>query len=92
MSGSTLLTEAQSLWLALLLGRAHDYADVSGTLTASFIGKPDTNFTVLGPTPDRNAATVGVGANLTLAFGQAFVNYDANISQSYSTHAATLGL
>jgi len=61
-------------------------------LTANFLGKPDTSFTVVGPTPDRNAATVGVSANLPLSLGKAFVNYDANLSQSYSTHAASLGL
>jgi outer membrane autotransporter protein len=92
LSGSTSITEQQDLWLTLRLGWAHDYADLSGTLTANFLGKPDTSFTVVGPTPDRNAATVGVSANLPLALGQAFVNYDANLSQSYSTHSMTVGL
>jgi hypothetical protein len=44
------------------------------------------------PTPDRNAAAIGVSANMLLAFGKAFVNYDTNLSQSYSTHAVALGL
>ncbi len=92
LSGPLPLAEAHNLWLALRLGWAHDYADLSGTLTANFLGKPDTSFTVVGPTPDRNAATVGVSANLPLSLGKAFVNYDANLSQSYSTHAASLGL
>jgi outer membrane autotransporter protein len=92
LSGPLSIAESQNLWLALRLGWAHDYADLSGTLTANFLGKPDTSFTVVGPTPDRNAATVGVSANLPLSLGKAFVNYDANLSQSYSTHAASLGL
>ena len=91
-SGSVAVAESQSLLLALRVGWAHDYADVTGKLTANFVGKPDTSFTVLGPTPDRNAATVGASVNLPLKFGQAFVNYDGNLSQSYSAHALMLGL
>lgn len=91
-SGSVAVAESQNLLLALRVGWAHDYADLTGKLTANFVGKPDTSFTVLGPTPDRNAATIGASANLPLKFGQAFVNYDGNLSQSYSTHALMLGL
>ena len=78
--------------MTLRVGWAHDYADLSGALTASFVGKPDTSFTVYGPTPDRNAANVGVNLALPFAIGQAFLNYDANLAQSYTSHAAMLGL
>jgi outer membrane autotransporter protein len=91
-SGSVAIAEAQDLWLVLRLGWAHDYADLSGKLTANFVGKPDTSFTVLGPTPDRNAATIGASVNLPLKLGQAFINYDGNLSQSYSAHSLMLGL
>ena len=91
-SGRAVLADALSLWLAARAGWAHDYADLSGSLTANFLGKPDTSFTTLGPTPDRNAAMVGVSANFLMRAAQAFVNYDANISQSYATHSMTLGL
>lgn len=91
-SGSLALGESQTLWLALRAGWAHDYANVTGTLTANFVGKPDTSFTVHGPAPDRNAAILGASVNLPLKFGQAFVNYEGNLAQSYSAHALMLGL
>lgn len=92
LSGTAILADALSLWLAARAGWAHDYADLSGSLTANFLGKPDTSFTTLGPTPDRNAAMVGVSANFLMKAAQAFINYDANLSQSYTTHSMTLGL
>jgi outer membrane autotransporter protein len=91
-SGSVDLTNTQPLVMALRLGWAHDYADLSGALNASFVGKPDTSFVVYGPTPDRNAATIGAGLALPLPLGQAFLNYDGNLAQGYTYHAATLGL
>jgi outer membrane autotransporter protein len=92
LSGTTVIDQALSLWLAARAGWAHDYADLSAVLTANFLGKPDTSFTVVGPTPDRNAAALGVSASLLMQAAQAFVTYDANLSQSYSTHSLTLGL
>lgn len=91
-SGAVALAETQNLSMALRVGWVHDYADLSGALTASFVGKPDTSFTVYGPAPDRNAASVGVSLNLPFAIGQAFLNYDANLAQSYTSHAAMMGL
>ncbi len=91
LSGSVSVIEPQDLWLAVRAGWAHDYADLSGSLTANFLGKPDTSFTVIGPTPDRNAATIGASVNLALGFGQAFVSYDGNLAQSYSTHSGMVG-
>jgi outer membrane autotransporter protein len=92
LSGSVAVAEAQRLWLAVRVGWAHDYADLTGTLTANFVGKPDTAFTVFGPAPDRNAATVGASVNLPLKLGQVFATYDGNLAQSYSSHAAMMGL
>ncbi|MGD9880328.1 MAG: autotransporter outer membrane beta-barrel domain-containing protein [Reyranella sp.] len=92
LSGSLALMGAQPLSMALRLGWAHDYADLSGALNANFVGKPDTSFVVYGPTPDRNAATIGAGLTLPLPLGQAFLNYDGNLAQGYTYHAATLGL
>jgi outer membrane autotransporter protein len=91
-SGTVEITKAQSLSMALRLGWAHEYADLSGALNANFVGKPDTSFVVYGPTPDRNAATIGAALNLPLPVGQAFLNYDGNLAQGYTYHAATLGL
>jgi outer membrane autotransporter protein len=91
-SGSVEITKSQPLSMALRLGWAHDYADLSGALNANFIGKPDASFIVYGPTPDRNAATIGAGVTLPLPLGQAFLNYDGNLAQGYTYHAATLGL
>ena len=92
LAGSVALTSTQSLSMALRLGWAHDYADLSGALNASFVGKPDTSFVVYGPTPDRNAATIGAAITLPLPLGQAFLNYDGNLARGYTYHAATLGL
>jgi uncharacterized protein with beta-barrel porin domain len=92
VSGSVSALRPQDLWLAARAGWAHDYADVSGTLSASFLGKPDTSFTVVGPSPDRNAATLGASLNLALGSGQAFLNYDANVAQSYAMHTGMVGL
>lgn len=92
VSGLVRVSESQDLSMTLRVGWVHDYADLSGALTASFVGKPDTSFTVYGPTPDRNAANVGVNLALPFAIGQAFLNYDANLAQSYTSHAAMLGL
>ena len=92
IAGSVALTESQDLAMALRLGWVHDYADLSGAVTASFVGKPDTSFTVTGPMPDRNAATVGIGLNLPLPLGRAFLTYDANLAQNYTAHAAMFGL
>jgi outer membrane autotransporter protein len=91
-SGSVALSSSQSLSMALRLGWAHDYADLSGALNANFVGKPDTSFIVHGPAPDRNAATIGARLTLPLPLGQAFLNYDGNLAQGYTYHAATLGL
>jgi len=33
-----------------------------------------------------------VSANLQMRSAQAFINYDANLSQSYATHSMGLGL
>ena len=92
LSGAVELGAAQDLSMALRLGWAHDYADLSGALSASFVGKPDTRFTVYGPTPDRNAATVGVSLALPFAVGQAFLAYDATAAAGYTAQAATMGL
>jgi uncharacterized protein with beta-barrel porin domain len=92
LSGRLPLSEHLPLRLALRLGWAHDYADLSGTMTANFLGKPDTSFTVLGPTPDRNAALIGLGLELPTRAGRAFASYQGELAQRASVHAGTVGL
>jgi outer membrane autotransporter protein len=92
LAGRVPLSERQALGIAVRLGWAHDYADLSGAMTASFLGKPDTKFTVVGPTPDRDAALLGVGLELPMRSGRAFVNYDAELAQRMTVHAGTIGL
>jgi outer membrane autotransporter protein len=91
LAGRVPLSERQALGIAVRLGWAHDYADLSGAMTASFLGKPDTKFTVVGPTPDRDAALVGIGLELPMRSGRAFVNYDAELAQRMTVHAGTIG-
>jgi uncharacterized protein with beta-barrel porin domain len=83
---------ANPLALTLRLGWAHDYADLSGAMTATFLGKPDTTFTVFGPTPDRDSALVGLGLELPLRMGRAFLAYEGELAQRASVHAGTIGL
>ncbi|HSI01947.1 MAG TPA: autotransporter outer membrane beta-barrel domain-containing protein [Reyranella sp.] len=92
LAGIIALSEQQPLRLALRLGWAHDYADLSGTMTANFLGKPDTTFTVFGPTPDRDGVLVGLGLELPLRTGRAFLAYDGELAQRASVHAGTIGL
>lgn len=92
LAGIVALTEQQPLRLALRLGWAHDYADLTGAVTANVLGKPDTNFTVVGPTPDRDSALIGVGLELPMKTGRAFVAYEGELSQRASVHAGTVGL
>ncbi len=92
MSGSVPLAERQPLRVALRLGWAHDYADLTGALTANFLGKPDTTFTVIGPMPDRDAALVGLGLELPVRSGRAFVAYEGELSQRAAVHASTIGV
>jgi outer membrane autotransporter protein len=92
LAGRVSLTERQPLGLALRLGWAHDYADLSGALTASFLGKPDTKFTVVGPMPDRDALLVGLGLELPMRTGRAFASYEAELAQRSAVHAATVGV
>jgi hypothetical protein len=48
LSGRVTAIEPRDLWPAMRAGWAHDYADLSGSLTASFLGKPDASFTPIG--------------------------------------------
>jgi uncharacterized protein with beta-barrel porin domain len=92
LSGRVALSDRQPLGVAVRLGWAHDYADLSGTMTASFLGKPDTRFTVVGPMPDRDAALVGLGLELPLNTGRAFLAYEGELAQRAQVHAGTVGL
>lgn len=92
LSGRLPVSGRQVLGVALRLGWAHDYADLSGAMTASFIGKPDTSFTVIGPTPDRDGLLIGVGLELPMKTGRAFAAYDGELAQRTTVHAGTVGL
>ena len=92
LSGTVRLSERQPLALTLRLGWAHDYADLSGAMTATFLGKPDAGFTVFGPTPDRDSALIGFALELPMKSGRAFASYDGELARNSSVHAGTVGV
>ena len=83
----------EKLALQLRLGWAHEYADTTRSVTASFAGAPGANFTVFGATPTRDAATFSLAANTAVAPGVSlYGRYDGETGNGTSTHALYGGL
>ncbi len=81
------------LALQLTLGWAHEYADVSRPVTASFGGAPGSNFTVFGAAPPRDSAIIGLAANTAIAQGTSlYFRYDGEVGATESSHALTAGV
>lgn len=83
----------EKLALQLRLGWAHEYADTSRPVTASFAGAPGANFTVFGAAPPRDAATFSLAANTAVAAGASlYLRYDGEAGNGATSHALNGGL
>lgn len=78
---------------ALRLGWLHEYADTSRPLTASFAGAPGIAYTVLGATPQRDSAVLGLAATASIASAtRLYLRYEGEVGGGTDNHALTLGL
>ena len=81
------------LALQLRLGWAHEYADVSRPVTASFAGAPGAAFTVFGAAPQRDAAALGFAASTAIAENTSiYFRYDGDVGTGTDNHAFSAGL
>ncbi|MCB4767724.1 autotransporter outer membrane beta-barrel domain-containing protein [Ancylobacter sp. Lp-2] len=70
---------------------AHDVSDPSRSVESSFVQLPSASFVVYGPSPDRDAAVIGLGLALEGAV-TGFVRYDGEISGNAQSHAGSIGV
>jgi autotransporter-associated beta strand protein len=81
------------LALQLRLGWAHEYADVSRPVTASFAGAPGAAFTVFGAAPQRDSAALGFAAGTAIAENTSiYFRYDGDVGTGTDNHAFSAGL
>ncbi len=93
LAGAIDLGWREKLALKFRLGWAHEYADVSRPMTASFAGAPGLGFTVIGAEPQRDRAIVGLAANTAIAEATAvYLRYDGEVGQGSDNHVFSAGL
>ncbi|TAJ38655.1 MAG: autotransporter domain-containing protein [Reyranella sp.] len=81
------------LALQVRLGWAHEYADTSRPVTASFAGAPGSNFTVFGAAPQRDSAALGFAAGTAIAENTSiYFRYDGEVGTGTDNHAFSAGL
>jgi autotransporter-associated beta strand protein len=81
------------LGLLLRLGWAHEFADTTRPVSASFAGAPGSGFTVLGAEPPRDAAVLALAADTAIAEATSlYVRYDGEVGGGSDAHAFTAGL
>ncbi len=81
------------LQLMLRAGWAHEFASVSRSITAGFVGLPGAAFTVNGVSVPRDAAVIGVGASLAvLQSVDLFLRYDGALASGATMQGGTVGL
>lgn len=81
------------LGLQIRLGWAHEYADTSRPMTASFAGAPALGFTVYGAAPQRDAAILGLAANTSIAEAWGlYLRYDGEVGTGVDNHVFSAGL
>ncbi len=82
----------EKLGVQFRLGWAHEYADTSRPMTASFAGAPGIGYTVYGATPQRDSATIGVAANTAIAEAtQVYLRYDGAVGTGTANHVFSAG-
>ncbi|MGQ0583242.1 MAG: autotransporter outer membrane beta-barrel domain-containing protein [Reyranella sp.] len=81
------------LGVQLRLGWAHEYADTSRPMTATFAGAPTLGFTVYGAAPQRDAAILGLAANTAIAESWGlYLRYDGEVGTGIDNHVFSAGL
>ena len=79
--------------MQIRLGWAHEYADTTRPVTASFAGAPGANFTVFGAAPQRDGAAFSLAANTVVAPGTSlYVRYDGETGSGTTNHVLNGGL
>ena len=93
LAGAISFGSERKLDLALRLGWLHEFANIDRPITAAFAGAPGTSFTVLGATPRRDAAVIGLSAATKLAERTSiYMRYDGDIAGGTDNHAINVGL
>ena len=83
----------EKLAVQIRLGWAHEYADTTRPVTASFAGAPGANFTVFGAAPQRDGAAFSLAANTVVAPGTSlYVRYDGETGSGTTNHVLNGGL
>ena len=83
----------EKLAVQIRLGWAHEYADTTRPVTASFAGAPGANFTVFGAAPQRDGAAFSLAANTVVAPGTSlYVRYDGETGSGITNHVLNGGL
>lgn len=79
--------------LGLRMAWLHEYADTSRPVAASFAGAPGFSYTVLGATPSRDSAVLGLSAAAKVANAtRVYLRYQGELGSGADNHALTLGL
>ena len=82
----------EKLALQFRLGWAHEYADTSRPVTASFAGAPTIGYTVYGASPQRDSATVGLAASTAVAEATSvYARYDGEVGTGTANHVFSAG-
>ena len=82
----------EKLALQFRLGWAHEYADTSRPVTASFAGAPGIGYTVYGAAPQRDAAVIGLAANTAVTSSASlYLRYDGEIGAGTDSHVLSAG-
>ncbi|MCF8531422.1 MAG: autotransporter domain-containing protein [Reyranella sp.] len=79
--------------LMFRLGWAHEFADTTRPVTASFSAAPGSGFTVLGAEPARDAAVLALAADTAVAGATSlYLRYDGEVGGGSDAHAITAGI
>jgi outer membrane autotransporter protein len=87
------LSNARKLDVTIRLGWAHEHADTTRPMTASFAGAPAIPFTVYGAEPLRDGVVMGFGLDTKVADTiSLYARYDGEISGRDDAHTVSAGL
>ena len=91
--GADLRATIHEVDVAVRLGWLREYADTSRPLSASFTGAPGISWTVLGATPQRDSALIGLAATAAVAGAtRIYLRCDGEVGGTTDNHALSAGL